>query len=258
MILFEVFGVPVHAYSLMTILGLTAAGLLVWLLLRHRRLSGTYAVWIAGFVLVGLFIGGHLLYGVTQIPYLVRAFADPAKYMPEPDGLWKVLDLAFSGLVFYGGLLGGIAAGMLTARTLHVPERRDYYDVFVAAIPLFHAFGRVGCWYGGCCYGVECESGLTDIYGVTRVPTQLIEAGFNVLLAALLVALFLRGVWRGNLMRAYFLLYPVFRFTIEFWRGDGIRGVWGPFSTSQWLSLALFTAAACSAAAGYVRRSRKV
>jgi len=37
----------------------------------------------------------------------------------------------------------------------------------------------------------------------------------------------------------YLLLYAVVRFCDEFLRGDTYRGIWGPFSTSQWISLAI-------------------
>ena len=45
---------------------------------------------------------------------------------------------------------------------------------------------------------------------------------------------------RGQMMYVYFLIYPVVRFSLEFLRGDEIRGIWFGLSTSQWISIALF------------------
>ncbi|MDL2253651.1 prolipoprotein diacylglyceryl transferase [Ruminococcaceae bacterium OttesenSCG-928-I18] len=65
------------------------------------------------------------------------------------------LELLFGGQVFYGGLLLGLAGMLLYMRACKIPYGAGFACV-VPCVPLFHAFGRVGCWLGGCCYGVEC------------------------------------------------------------------------------------------------------
>lgn len=111
------------------------------------------------------------------------------------------------------------------------------------AIPLFHAFGRIGCFFAGCCWGVECEGGLAFPLsiaapnGVPLFPVQLLEAGCNALLFFFLhkAAGWLRENWL--LLPLYLACYGTVRFLLEFLRGDPSRGIW-LLSTSQWLALA--------------------
>lgn len=72
-------------------------------------------------------------------------------------------------------------------------------------------------------------------------PTWFVEAGFNL---ALFVWLQHRSGQpeQGRITGTYLTMYPAFRFVIEFFRGDEIRGIWGCFSTSQYISVILFLA----------------
>lgn len=96
-------------------------------------------------------------------------------------GIWKWEESLFnSGIVYLGGLLGYLA--ML--RTLCCFKERNWLeisDITAVVIPLFHAFGRVGCFLARCCYGKESHSiisipyrtVLEDEIGSNRIPVQL-------------------------------------------------------------------------------------
>src|SRR5438552_3824405 len=73
-------------------------------------------------------------------------------------------------------------ATLVYARRLHEAPA-SLVDFGITAIPLGHAFGRVGCFMNGCCYGVPWN-GPWAIYtaGAMRMPVQLYESAFNVLL----------------------------------------------------------------------------
>lgn len=135
------------------------------------------------------------------------------------------------GLVFYGGLLGGLLGAWLGARLLKTRLSR-YVAPMLPALPLAHAFGRIGCFLGGCCYGVEMADGC-------RFPVQLLEAALLLaIFAAVLIAA--RKTRRAEKIAGlYFLLYGLCRFGDEFLRGDKIRGFVGPLSVAQWISLGL-------------------
>jgi phosphatidylglycerol:prolipoprotein diacylglycerol transferase len=124
------------------------------------------------------------------------------------------------------------------------------FDILAVCIPLFHFFGRIGCFLGGCCYGIESEFGFTFTQspiefanGVNRFPVQLLEAAVLLIIFLVLLQLFNREIQSGNLILLYFLFYGTARFFIEFLRDDFYRGIWGIFSTSQWISVALVTIA---------------
>jgi phosphatidylglycerol:prolipoprotein diacylglycerol transferase len=73
--------------------------------------------------------------------------------------------------------------------------------------------------------------------GIPLHPTQLYDAGAELLILVLLLVTERRGrVFPGRTFWLYMLLYGVSRFIVEFYRGDD-RGLWMGFSTSQWVSL---------------------
>ena len=58
---------------------------------------------------------------------------------------------------------------------------------------------------------------------ILRIPVQLIEAIF--LLSMTLFLLILEKKGKGNIFEIYLIGYATFRFIIEFWRGDELRGI---------------------------------
>jgi len=134
--------------------------------------------------------------------------------------------------VFYGGLIGGFAAALIYIQK----NKLDFWDVIDILIPsvlLFHAFGRVGCFFAGCCYGREVTWSIA-INGL--VPVQLFEAGLNLLLLAAVLIIRPERKRPGILLPLYLITYSIGRFILEFFRGDTSRGMFF-LSTSQWLSL---------------------
>jgi prolipoprotein diacylglyceryltransferase len=75
-------------------------------------------------------------------------------------------------------------------------------------------------------------------------PTQLYEALVGLGLLILVLAVRRRQRVAGNALAAFAMSYAVFRFLIEMVRADPGRGVIGPFSTSQFIAVVTFVAAA--------------
>ncbi|MDO4384883.1 MAG: prolipoprotein diacylglyceryl transferase [Clostridia bacterium] len=165
------------------------------------------------------------------------------------QAILKILSGDFSpltegGLVFYGSLIGGILGGILGARIAR-ESLSSYLAPIVPCIPLGHAFGRLGCFFGGCCYGMPYDGPLAVRFpaaGVTEpvFPVQLLEALINLVIFILLILYTRKSRPRGYSLYLYLLLYSVSRFTLEFLRGDKIRGLSNGLSTSQWISIVLF------------------
>ncbi len=235
---FGLFTMP--AYEFFAILGAVLAFALVLTLnAKHKafRMPLVDVVLFFLYVLLGVFIGGRLLFAITQIPLMIE----------DPSVIASVFLLG--GQVFYGGLIGGIVAGFLYVKAYGL-DPVVYIRLATIAIPLGHGCGRLGCFFTGCCHGKPTDS----IFGVRFPdsalhpggseplhPTQLYETGFNALLfAVLLLILFrYRGKNRWLIPGTYLLAYPLFRFSVEFLRGDDLRGM-ALLSTSQWISIPLF------------------
>ncbi len=242
---FNLLGRTIGLYSVMALIGLLLAGFLGCRIARKRGHDDNIMIALLLWICVGVLAGGHLLYAALNYKAIGVLFNTPG-LVKSLDDFWAALQYIFGGAVFYGGLIGGIVAGLiyLKKHRLSLPE---YGDMIAPLIPLFHAFGRIGCFLGGCCYGVECSFGFTythalipDANGVSRFPVQLAEAGCNALLFAVLWILLRKGKLKGRLLPLYLLVYAILRFALEFFRGDAARGIFLGVSTSQWISLALF------------------
>ena len=195
---------------------------------------------------LGALIGGHILYAFTRAKDLILLIKELGSIGSFKE-LVSRLSFIFGGAVFYGGLICALIAGAIYLAVKVKKDKSVYYDLGAAAIPLFHGFGRIGCFLGGCCYGVESKFGFVYHHsiaeganGVSRFPVQLVEAGLNFALFFVLFALFRKKKLEGKLLGLYFVTYPVYRFILEFFRGDAYRGFVGPLSTSQFISIFLF------------------
>ena len=159
---------------------------------------------------------------------------------PQMPHSWReVWDLVSTGLVFYGGLIGGLLGLSLVS----VKTKKNiitYTDLMAPCFCLAHAGGRMGCLMAGCCYGMEYSGPCAVVLdGVSRLPTQPMEALFLVILSGILIFAFLKKPRRGTVTGWYMTLYAVWRFVIEFFRADE-RGTVGMLSTSQFISLFIF------------------
>lgn len=167
---------------------------------------------------------------------LLYFIVDPPK---APESWKDVWDLISSGLVFYGGLIGGLLGIFFVSRRTK-QHFLTFTDLMSPCFCLAHAGGRVGCLMAGCCYGMEYSGPCAVVLnGVSRLPTQLMEAALLVILSVVLISLFKKKPRRGVVTGWYLTIYAVWRFIIEFFRADE-RGTVGALSTSQFISLFIF------------------
>ena len=148
---FEIFGRQIGMYGVMTVIGFAVCFLV------GSRLIKRFDINIYDFALtmvaagVGLLIFSSLVYGLTHIRLLIAAFSHIDRI--GWSGLWEIVKYCFGGIVFYGGFIGG-AIGILiyTKFAKDVKDHRDHLlDIYAVLTPLFHVFGRIGCFLGGCC-----------------------------------------------------------------------------------------------------------
>lgn len=244
----NIFGIEISAYSLISVVGMLFCVAVFYGLARHRKMLRDDLFYMSLSAIIGLLVGAHILFGITRIPATITEINQLLE--KNLDGKFNyIIEIIFdnwNGMVFYGGLLGAILAIIIYCRKFRL-DTFKYMDLYVPIFPLFHAFGRVGCFFAGCCYGIESKIGYkhthSNGYVVTRFPVQLLEAGLNLLLLAIILFLFFKGKAKGRLLPVYLLVYSVIRFCDEFLRGDEIRGKFLIFSTSQWISIFLFVVA---------------
>ena len=198
-------------------------------------------------LMMALMIGGVL---GSRIAYVIEHWS--AEFAARP---LSVVRIDQGGLMFYGGFVLSFAV-FFGWCFLKKERPLALADLLSAVLPLGHAFGRIGCFFYGCCYGRDSDAwcavtfpaGSPSWYEhgrrmVSVLPTQLFEAAALLALFAALLAFwhrktFMRGFGEGALTGLYMIGYGVIRFGIEYLRGDP-RAAVGPFSISQTISIAL-------------------
>lgn len=156
-----------------------------------------------------------------------QALYDFIKYGAEVNAIkWE--PAGGIGITFLGGLFGGVAVFILLS-ILTKETKRDSFlktlSIILASVTLAHALGRIGCFMAGCCYGIESELfGMTFISGASAgkkvLPTQLYESIALFILLAAQIFIILRTQKSGVSILTYLFGYAVFRFILEFFRGD--------------------------------------
>ncbi len=158
-------------------------------------------------------------------------------YFSENPG--EIIRIDQGGLVFYGGFIAASLAIIGMARVRKIPVLK-LGDFAISALPLGHAFGRIGCLLNGCCYGSACDLPWALFTADRwRHPVQGYEALFNLALFFFLRHRLLKEKSYGWLIATYLIAYGAWRFFIEFWRGDARMPGFLGLDAAQTLSLAL-------------------
>ncbi len=246
-----IFGREIGTYAICSFLGLFASIIVIAKLSKSNKMAFEDIILMVITIAAGILIGGHLLYAITNfgkiIKYTVIIFEKIKTNELKLSQLVYVITQSFGGMVFYGGFIGASIALAIYLKSAKIANKNELIDSFAVCVPLFHTFGRIGCFLGGCCYGIESKFGfvadnhlLPEMSGVRRFPVSLLESVFNLLLFLFLLYLFNTGKTPGKLIFVYMIIYPMGRFVFEFFRGDEIRGIFLTLSTSQWISIILF------------------
>ena len=233
--------IPIHTYGFLIATGFIIA---VQIMQRLAAKNGIDPEKMQDLIFGGLligFLGARLVFIMTRFSY----------FMENPLDMFKVWE---GGLVFYGGPLATTPFIVWFTRKHKFPFWKTL-DIIGPGITIAHAFGRLGCLAAGCCYGkptnanwgVVLNSELVDpsSRGIHLHPTQLYESASLFVLFVVLMLMFKRKKFDGQIALIYFMSYPIIRSIIEVYRGDSIRGfiIGDWLSTSQFISVLVFIAA---------------
>ncbi len=235
-------------YGLFFWAGILLAGTIAVFIAKKNKIEAFDIFASAIYTMIAAIIGAKLLYFIVSWSDIMH-FIDIA-----PDYGYSTLDIVSAlvqgGFVFYGGFIGG-AIGLFLYTKIYKLSLSNFAGVYAVVLPFGHALGRVGCFFGGCCYGMEYDGPLSHTYGelemsdapvgVPLFPVQLVEAACLILLFLVLLIVYFKAYNRNSAcICTYAFSYAVIRFTLEFFRGDVERGGVGPVSTSQIISIAIF------------------
>ena len=235
-ILFEIGSWPVYSYGVLLALAYLAGLQLAVIRARRWGLNASKVMDFGIYLIIAALVGAKLMLVAVDFDY----------FRTQPR---ELLSLVRAGGVFYGGLLGALAVGLWLVRRYGLPVWTTA-DLFAPGIALGHVIGRLGCLLAGCCYGQPTDAawGITFTHPVAAAnvgtplglplhPTQLYDAGAELVILAVLLVLERRGRgFPGRTFWLYMLLYAISRYVVENYRGDPRGMVWG-MSTSQFVSI---------------------
>ena len=224
--LFTIGGLSVYPYGLCMAVGiiLCFVFLLVAFHLKNFNEASTDKLIILGVVATGIGI--------------VFAMLFQSVYNYIDTGKWS-----FGSMTFCGGLIGGVGSFLIVwnlyiyvvaPRTKIKLLQDDLNGTLTDALPFIpigitiaHAFGRLGCFFAGCCYGKAADWGIQfETTSEPVIPTQLFECIFLFVLSGVMALLYFKFKFNCN-FGVYAIAYGVWRFIIEFFRDDS-RGSFIP------------------------------
>ena len=240
--LLEIGGLQFHAYPTMLAIAFLLCTLGMVRDLQRRTppisLDPVVGVW----ALLGAMIGARA--------YCILQYG-------EIQDVWQAIFFWERGLVFYGGLIGGVLTVYVYLRWKRIPAV-PVSDATAPYLALGEAITRIGCFLNGCCWGdvthlpwgVHFPAGslpynqqlLDQIIQPTALtsapvhPTQLYMTIGLLVVFAILKTLAHRTTIPGMLVAGYGIGYGILRFCVEGLRGDSARSVLG-MTISQTISL---------------------
>lgn len=221
----------VGTHDLFSMIGILAGLALYYHALRRRRMLDRRILFISLAVLIGGGIGGRLLLAWEHL----EAYAD----LGDAPLTWVI---EHSGKSLLGAIAGGWVAAVVAKWAFRYPHSTG--DCYALALPVAVAIGRVGCLLSELPLGTP----TTLPWGVTvspeaaaafpwcpgcsgpMHPSMVYEIAFNLLAIVAIVRLGRRVPVQGDLLKTYLLAAFVFRFLVEFVRGNEPQalGLTGP------------------------------
>ena len=227
----------VHMYGLMIAVGVLCAFVLMQVLSKKKNLDPRFV----DFLFYTSVVSTMAAFGSAVLFQAIYDFIqDPGKH----ETFFGYLG---DGMTFIGGLIGALIVFLLAYvifRKKLTGRLVDFLPILPCCITIAHAFGRVGCFFAGCCYGIHSDTCLDVQFpklAESALPTQLYEAVFLFLLFGVLLFLLMKK----NLiytMSVYLISYGVFRFAIEFVRADERGSFIGALTPSQFWSVVMVLA----------------
>jgi phosphatidylglycerol:prolipoprotein diacylglycerol transferase len=217
-----------HMYGLMIAVGILACFGVLFQFGKKRKIESRFIDFVFYNAIAAIMVG----FGSAAL------FQATYNYIENPSAGFNFN----GGITFIGGLIGGVVAflvGYAIFRKKYEARLVDIMPIVPCCITIAHAFGRVGCFFAGCCYGKQTDSFLgvhfPNVPGKVH-PTQLYEAIFLLAVFAICYLLYWKKHFKHT-MSLYLICYGVFRFSIEYLRGDHRGELLGFISPSQFWSI---------------------
>lgn len=232
-------------YGLFLALGMISGLLLALFISKKRNLKSDDILILALFVFPCAILGARIYYCV---------FSGRAYSLLEFFKIWE------GGLAVYGSIIGGLIGGVIYC-LIFKKNFLVLFDVVVPALALGQAIGRIGCFFGGCCYGILAKESLQFFPisvlhdGEWHYATFFYESLWNLIGMIVLLFVFNHAKKDGTTSGAYLVWYGIGRALIEGIRGDSLYI--GSIKVSQLLSVILIVIGVAVLVNNFVRKRKE-
>ncbi len=237
-----IFGFPLPLYGVIIAVGFVAGCLVSIFRAPKYEFNKEDCLYALLFAIIGVVIGGKILYILVDLPQIIEY----SSYLLGTEEGFKML--IGGGFVFYGGLFGGLLGAYIYCR-MYKLSFYNFLQAAVPVVPLIHGIGRIGCFCAGCCYGIPWDPPVGMLFSASPAaphdvylfPVQLLEAGLNFILFAVMMGIFHKPR-KIPAVGVYLIGYGIVRLICERFRYDEARGFFLGLSTSQWISILVIPA----------------
>ncbi len=211
------------------------------------------SVWI----ILSSLIGARLYYVVTHYDEFRAAPGLPLMNRLVREFLnmfWPVGvngQIGINGLVFYGGLIAATLATAIYLR-MHRINIPRFMDILAPSLGIGIFFTRIGCFMNGCCFGKPTDSAIGVYFPPDSAagyfypdqalyPTQLFQSAWGIVIFLALVLIDRYKKFNGFTALAFFMIYAVARFEVDFFRVYEPNLYFLGLSHNQWISIVTFS-----------------
>ena len=240
--LFKIGPLTIHSYGLFLAIAFLLGMRIAVHYAKREKMEPAAITDLAVYIFLAALIGAKLLLILVDFGYYSQDWS-------------RLLSIYQVGGVYYGGFILAFLVSLWYIRRRKMSFWQTA-DVLVMGSAFGQIFGRLGCFFAGCCWGrpapgfplaieftrPEAAQQVGTPLHVPLHPAQLYEALPMILVFAVLAYVYNRRKFVGQQVCLYLLLYSILRFNVEFFRGDP-RGTIGFFSTSQVISILAFVGA---------------
>lgn len=232
---FSLFGLNLTWYGVIITFAMILGIVVALFICKKKKYDSNLPIDLALFAFPCAIIGARLYYCIFNG---VNSFV-------EIFEIWK------GGLAIYGGVIGGFFGILLHSIIKKVPLAKCC-DLAAPCLILGQSVGRIGCYFAGCCYGIETASEWLKVFplsvkinGVWHLSTFFYESFFDFAGFVVLLILTFKTKKQGVVTCWYLIIYGFIRFILEGFRDHAEALYIGSFKVSQLLSGILIIVGVC-------------
>ncbi len=247
-VLFRLGKLEIHSYGLMLAISFLIG--IYWSMNRAKKrgIDRNAVMDLSLIIVFCAIVGSRLLYVITHLDEFRGHWTDT--FSPfQSSG-----EIGLMGLTMLGGVVLALLAILIFCHVKKIPILK-LCDVLVPAFGLGIFLTRIGCFLHGCCFGQPCElpwgvnfplisPAGSILQGQQLHPTQLYSSLYGLIILIVLLLLDKKPRSDGFLLSVFFMLYGVFRFSVDYLRyyesSVKISVIDASFTINQVISMIMF------------------